>query len=202
MILFARSSGTPIVSGDRTSDRRLAGLETFSTSITASVFLALCAHISFALPFTPIPVTMQTFAVLFLGMFLGPYAGAMTMVLYLAEGAIGLPVFSPHGVGGLAQLLGPSAGYLLSYPFAAMVAGHIFSSVRKFSSIFVAVLMASFVADALILLTGCAWLMNRFGGSSSSALATGMFPFVVGEACKIILLACTMTTLRYAHSTR
>ena len=78
--------------------------------IGASIFVAACAHLSIPLPFTPVPITLQNFAVILVGMVLGPVAGFSAMVLYLAEGAMGLPVFTPHSVGGVAHLLGPNAG--------------------------------------------------------------------------------------------
>src|ERR1700749_1032548 len=83
--------------------------------IGASAFVAVCAHISLPLPFTPVPLTLQNFAVILVGMLLGPVAGFSAMALYLAEGAMGLPVFTPHSIGGIAHLLGPNAGYLFSY---------------------------------------------------------------------------------------
>src|SRR3954469_18368068 len=88
-------------------------------AIGATLFVAACAHVSVPLPFTPVPLTLQNFAVLLVGMVLGPVAGFSAMVLYLAEGATGLPVFNPGGLGGVAQLLGPTAGFLFSYPLAA-----------------------------------------------------------------------------------
>ena len=90
--------------------------------VSATVLVAICAHIAVPLGFTPVPVTMQTFAVLLLGLLFGPGPAFACLALYLMEGAVGLPVFSPHGPGGLAQLLGPTGGYLLSYPFAAALA--------------------------------------------------------------------------------
>ena len=90
--------------------------------VVSTALVAICAHISIPLGLTPVPVTMQTFAVLLLGLLFGPGAAFASLSLYLMEGALGLPVFSPHGPGGLAQLLGPTGGYLISYPFAAALA--------------------------------------------------------------------------------
>jgi len=87
--------------------------------LAGSALIAVCAHVAVPLWFTPVPVTLQPFAVLVLGMLLGPRVAFATMVAYLAEGAAGLPVFTPHGLGGVAQLLGPTGGYLLSYPVVA-----------------------------------------------------------------------------------
>src|SRR5258706_14531500 len=77
---------------------------------SASLFVALCARITVPLPFTPIPLTLQNFAVLLVGLTLGPRRGFAALALYLAEGAAGMPVFNPLGLGGIAQLLGPTGG--------------------------------------------------------------------------------------------
>src|ERR1700722_9288536 len=92
-------------------------------AVSASALVGLCAHISLPLPFTPVPLTLQNFAVILIGMVLGPTLGFSAMLLYLAEGAVGMPVFTPQGPAGIAHLLGPSAGYLFSYPLAAAAAG-------------------------------------------------------------------------------
>src|SRR5438067_8796539 len=90
--------------------------------VSFSLFLALCAQVSFHLPFTPVPITLQTLGVLLTGAALGSRRGALAMLVYLAEGAAGLPVFA-GGSGGLIHLLGFTAGYLWSYPIAAFVVG-------------------------------------------------------------------------------
>ncbi len=87
--------------------------------LAGSALIAVCAHVSIPLWFTPVPVTLQPFAVLLLGLLLSPRLAFGATAAYLAEGAAGLPVFTPHGLGGLAQLLGPTGGYLLSYPVVA-----------------------------------------------------------------------------------
>jgi biotin transporter BioY len=99
--------------------------------VLATALVAICAHIAMPVGFTPIPVTMQTFAVLLLGLLFSPGAAFACLALYLVEGAFGLPVFSPHGPGGIAQLLGPSGGYLLSYPFAAALASMLYHRGRR-----------------------------------------------------------------------
>src|SRR5580700_6330985 len=93
-------------------------------AVAATGLVAVCAHISLPLPFTPVPLTLQTFAVILVGMTLGPVAGFSAMVLYLAQGAVGLPVFTPSGgPAGVGHLLGPNGGFLFSYPLAAATAG-------------------------------------------------------------------------------
>src|SRR6202047_1265402 len=87
--------------------------------VGASLFVALCARITIPLPFTPVPLTVQNFGVLLVGMLLGSKRGFAALLLYLAEGAIGLPVFNPIGPGGLARLMGATGGFLLAYPLVA-----------------------------------------------------------------------------------
>src|SRR2546425_11213636 len=97
----------------------------------ASLFVALCARLTLPLPFTPVPLTLQNFAVLLVGMTLGSKRGFAALALYLAEGLAGLPVFNPTGPGGLAQLLGPTGGFLMVYPLVAALAGWIMERGRK-----------------------------------------------------------------------
>src|SRR5271154_4769275 len=89
----------------------------------ANILLVLCAHIVIPLPWTPVPITGQTFGVLLVGVLLGARRGAITLILYLLEGVAGLPVFQPLGLPGLARFVGPTAGYLFSYPAAAFATG-------------------------------------------------------------------------------
>src|SRR5208283_5695396 len=93
----------------------------------ASLLVALCARVTIPLmPLTPVPLTMQNFGVLLAGLLLGSRRGFAALMLYLIEGAAGLPVFNPTGPGGIAQLLGPTGGFLMVYPFVAFLAGYIF----------------------------------------------------------------------------
>src|ERR1700676_4562367 len=94
--------------------------------VGGSLFVALCARITIPLPFTPVPLTVQNFGVLLVGLLLGSRRGFAALALYLAEGAMGMPVFNPTGAGGVAQLFhGATAGFLLSYPLVAWVAGYV-----------------------------------------------------------------------------
>src|SRR6266700_2895972 len=92
--------------------------------IAASLFVALCARVTVPLPFTPVPLTLQNFGVLAVGLLLGSRRGFAALALYLVEGASGLPVFNPTGPGGTLQLLGPTGGFLMTYPFVAGLAGY------------------------------------------------------------------------------
>src|ERR1700727_1782712 len=98
-----------------------AALRAGGIVLAGTLFVAACAHVSIPLFFTPVPLTLQPFAVLVLGLLLGPRMAFATLAAYLAEGAMGLPVFAPGptGLSGLAHLFGPTGGYLMAYPVAA-----------------------------------------------------------------------------------
>jgi len=157
--------------------------------VAASAFVAVCAHISIPLPFTPVPLTLQNFAVILVGLALGPVAGFSAMVLYLAEGAMGLPVFTPHSVGGLAHLMGPNGGYLFSYPLAAACAGWTVRVMQRFTTRFRSALVASIVASLPIFLLGAGWLAHLLRLNAAQTWTLGVAPFLPGEVIKITAAA-------------
>jgi biotin transport system substrate-specific component len=153
-------------------------------AIAGTLFLAACSHGTLPLPWTLVPLNVQPFGVLLLALVFGPAMGTATAVLYLLEGAAGLPVFSPHGPGGIAQLLGPTGGYLMSYPLAAWVAGQLGS--RK---AFASALGAAVAADAVVLASGTVWLGLVLHLTVRSALAGGALPFLAGDFLKCVAAA-------------
>src|SRR5213076_1029493 len=108
----------------------LAGRRALAVLLGAAL-VAIAAQIAIPLPGTPVPMTLQPLAVLLVGALLGPSLGAGSMILYLALGAAGLPVFTPYGLPGLARLVGPTGGYLLAYPVAAFAVGKIAGDGRR-----------------------------------------------------------------------
>ncbi len=151
----------------------------------ASLFVALCARLSVPLPFTPVPLTLANFGVLVVGLLLGSKRGFAALALYLAQGAAGLPVFSPAGPGGIAQLLGPTGGYLLAYPAAAFVAGWI---AERAAPSFGKFAVAALAAEVVIFAGGLLWLMV-LTHTASRAITFGLYPFVFGEVIKIAVAA-------------
>jgi biotin transport system substrate-specific component len=183
----------------RALTRTLAGRSFLAVSATA--FVALCAHVSVPLYFTPVPVTLQTMAVILVGLTLGPALGSAALVLYLAEGAMGLPVFSPNGPGGIAQLLGPTAGYLFSYPLAAAAAGGVVRAVRLGRSQLPAAILAGLAASIFIFAMGAGWLAHLLHLNANAAWHLGVQPFLPGEILKIAAAAGAYTALRKGHRT-
>lgn len=166
-------------------------------AVAATVFVAACAHVSFPLPFTPVPLTLQTFAVILVGMALGPAVGFSALALYLLEGAAGLPVFSPQGPGGVAQLVGPTGGYLFSYPLAAAAAGWAVRSLPQLSR-FARASVAGLAATAVIFTLGAGWLAY-FGHLTAAAVwMAAIVPFLPGEAVKIASAAGIYSALQRA----
>ncbi len=151
--------------------------------LLGSLFVALCAQVAVPLPWTPVPMTMQPFGVLVVGLLLGPALGAAAMAAYLLEGVAGLPVFVP-GFGGLLPLAA-SAGYLLSYPVVAAVTGFLYG--RRGG--FLRALGAAAAGSALILVSGASWLAMMTHASAAAAFRLGVLPFAGGDALKVVLAA-------------
>ncbi|HWZ00766.1 MAG TPA: biotin transporter BioY [Edaphobacter sp.] len=165
--------------------------------ISATAFVAACAHISLPLPFTPVPLTLQNFAVILVGMALGPLAGFSAMVLYLAEGAIGLPVFTPSGgPAGVAHLLGPNGGFLFSYPLAAATAGWVVRAMQPLTTRFRSALAAATAATLPIFLLGAGWLAFYANHSISATWSLAVAPFIPGEIVKITAAAGIFSSLQ------
>lgn len=169
----------------------LLGWNTVIAVVLATGLVAICAHIALPLGL-PVPVTMQTFAVLLLGLLLAPGPAFACLALYLMEGAVGLPVFSPHGPGGIAQLLGLTGGYLLSYPFAAATASLLY---RRLRGSFLAALAASGLASILILAAGATWLGLLSHLKFSLVFAQSVAPFLPGDALKILAATACVSML-------
>src|SRR5690348_15089554 len=153
--------------------------------IGGSLLMAACAHISIPLWFTPVPITLQTFGVMFLALSLGGWRASAALVLYLLEGISGLPVFSPHGLGGMAQLLGPTGGYLMSYPLAALAAGLIRDSLSRRSRL-IAFSLGAVACSVLVFAFGALWLATLIHKPWATVFAIAVLPFIPGEVLKSI----------------
>lgn len=166
---------------------------------SGSLLVALCARLSLPVPFSPVPITGQTFAVLLIGATFGPRRAAAAMLLYLAEGAAGLPVFAPGGLPGLLRFAGPTAGFLLSYPLAAFALGWMMERLpRRLGYWFAAVT----VSMAIIYVSGVSWLMAVTQSSLSQAVAMGLLPFLPGAILKVILVTAALPASWWAAGKR
>jgi biotin transport system substrate-specific component len=163
--------------------------------VGASFFVALCARVTLPLPFTPVPLTLQNFGVLLVGLTLGSRRGFAALGLYLIEGAVGMPVFNPTGLGGVAQLLGPTGGYLLAYPFVAALAGWIMERGKK---TFARAAVAGVLAEVLLFAGGISWLAV-LTHSFAQAVRFGLYWFVFAEVIKVMSAAGIATGWHRTH---
>lgn len=180
-------SGERAVSGSAALRRGLAG-------VLGAATVALAAQVAVPLPFTPVPMTLQPLAVLVVGGLLGARLGAAALVLYLALGAVGLPVFTPVGPPGAVRLLGPTGGYLLSYPAAAAVVGWL-ATARRPAGPPVRLLLACAAGMVVIHLGGSAQLAI-LTGDVEVATRFGLVPFLTGDLLKIGLATLVILALR------
>jgi biotin transport system substrate-specific component len=162
------------------------GLRGASIVVAGSLFIAASAHVSIPLFFTPVPITLQPFAVILLGLLMSPRMAFATMVAYLAEGAAGLPVFAPGGLGGIAQLLGPTGGYLLSYPVVAPLISVLW---RNGARSFPRGLWTTATGSLVTLAMGALWLGMETHVGASAVLTHAVLPFLPGDALKVAAAA-------------
>jgi biotin transport system substrate-specific component len=153
--------------------------------VLASLFVALCARVTVPLPFTPVPLTLQNFGVLVVGLTLGARRGFAALLLYLAEGVMGMPVFNPAGLGGVAQLFGATGGFLMAYPFVAALAAWV---MERGTKTFVRAASAGLLAEIVLFVGGLSWLAI-LTGSITQAVRWGLYWFVFAEVIKILMAA-------------
>jgi biotin transport system substrate-specific component len=146
--------------------------------------LALASQLAIPLPNTSVPLTLQPFVVVLVGLLIGPLDAAAAMVIYLVAGASGLPVFAPMGPPGLARLLSPTGGYLLAYPLAAAVAGWLGAGRERFATR----LLAACAGILTLYAGGLAQLFVLTGNLATAALM-GVVPFVGADLLKAMVAA-------------
>ena len=158
--------------------------------VAASLFVALCARVTVPILGTPVPLTLQNFGVLTVGLLLGSRRGFAALALYLMEGAFGLPVFSPAILGsGMAHLTGATGGFLMAYPLVAFIAGWIYEqSLKRGSPRFIWAALSSVAAELVLFAGGLSWLAV-LTHSVSLAFKFGLYWFVFAEVIKVLMAA-------------
>lgn len=149
-----------------------------------ALFLALCAQISFDLPFTPVPITLQTFGVLLIGAAYGTWRGGLTAAVYLLMGIVGLPVYADR-THGLDVVLGATGGYLIGFVVAAAVVGWL--AQRQWDRRFSSAVAAMLTGTVIIYVLGLIWLKQDQGLDLATTLEYGLYPFVPGDLLKLYL---------------
>lgn len=152
--------------------------------VAGSLLMAVCAHVSIPLWFTPVPITLQTFGVMLLALTLGGWRASAALVLYLIEGVSGMPVFSPHGPGGMAQLLGATGGYLMVYPLAALLGGLLAERFARRNRLAGLICAAVFI-EWIVFAGGLLWLLALTHLSPRAAAGAALLPFIPGEVIKL-----------------
>ena len=157
-------------------------------ALGGSLFVAGLAQLSYKLPFTPVPITGQTLGVLLVGAAFGPGLGAVTIGLYLLEGAVGLPFYAggAHGVSVLGAA-SASGGYLWGFVLASAIVGWL--SRRGWDRSMRSSISAMFIGEVVLYVVGVAWLMHALGVPLEKGLEFGLYPFVIGDAIKLLIAA-------------
>jgi len=177
-------TGRATLPAPRTGSRLSRLASTAGPVALGALLVAVAAQVVVPLPFTPVPMTLQPLAVLVVGGLLGAAAGVSALILYIALGALGLPVFAAGGSGVL-HLIGPTGGYLLAFPVAAGVTG---AMVRPAASSVLRVLLACVIGMVIIHVGGVAQLA-LLGGNPGAAFRMGFVPFLTGDLLKVGLAA-------------
>jgi len=168
----------------RPSEKRFAGFYDVTLIIGGSLLIGLCAHTKVLLPFSPVPVTGQTFAVLIIGALLGARRGCLAVLAYIIEGVAGLPVFA-IGIGP-AALLGPTGGYLFGFIPAVYITGRL--AEMGWDRRIRTTILAMIFGNLAIYTFGLFWLCC-LTGFNTMILTLGLYPFIVGDLVKIIIAA-------------
>jgi len=151
-------------------------------AFSGSILLALLARLSIPVPFSPVPITGQTFGILFLGATLGSRIGVLSVVMYIAEGMLGVPVFAGGSIGFL-YLLGPTGGYIFGFIPAVYLVGYL-TEKGWMNNVF-STSVAMIFGTSIIFIFGINWLAVTAG--FGTAVSIGLFPFLSGAAVKIVL---------------
>jgi biotin transport system substrate-specific component len=164
-------------------------------AIAFAAALAVASQFAIPIPGTPVPITLQPLVVVLAGLVVGPAAAAASMVMYLAAGAAGLPVFAPVGAPGVARLLGPTGGYLLAYPAAAVVAGTLGWRAPGQGAVGFTRRVVAAAAGIFVLYVGGVAQLAVLTGSLARAVELGVPPFVAFDALKAVVAAALAGTL-------
>jgi biotin transport system substrate-specific component len=177
---------TAIQTLSTSQERVLEGARQVALVVGGSLLVALCARITIPIPGTPVPLTVQNFGVLLVGLLLGSRRGFAALALYLAEGAMGMPVFSPGGAGGIAQLFqGATSGFLLAYPLVAWVTGYVMEHGPKS---FARAAMSGLLGEIVLFIGGLSWLAV-LTHSVAQAFRLGLYLFLFAEVIKVLMAA-------------
>lgn len=179
----------PDVIAYRLAPANLGIVGSFVLIAVGVALIAVAAQVRIPLPFTPVPLSGQTFAVLLVGTAYGSRLGLATTAVYVLLGAVGLPIFT-NGGSGVEHLTGATGGYLVGFAVAAFVAGTF--AERRYDRHLVPALVGMTIASFVIYLFGAGWLVLSLGLDVPTAVSQGILPFVLGDALKAVLAAAAL----------
>lgn len=181
------------VKADTLMGAALAPLDSTRSAGLAVVFsLFIAASAQFAIHIGPIPITGQSFAVLLTGALLGSRLGAAAVIVYLIEGAVGLPFFAPGGAPGILRFFGPTGGYLVAFPAAAFITGAF--AEHGWDKRYPTAVAAMAIGSAVIFLGGWAWYAVVTNTPPIAAFQLAVLPYLLGDVIKIALGAAVLPT--------
>ncbi|MBB6024107.1 biotin transport system substrate-specific component [Paenibacillus sp. JGP012] len=168
-------------------------------SALMAAILVIFGYISIPLGFSPVPITLQTLAVMLAGGLLGPLYGFLSIALVVVLTGLGFPLL--HGTGGLGVLLGPTGGYVVIWPFSALLIGLLLSKVqvRGFKGYFLAFIIIEIFGSLLNYVTGVPWLAYRFSMSLSDAMIQGFYPYIIGDLIKAVFATIIIAPIRIVY---
>jgi biotin transport system substrate-specific component len=168
-------------------------------SALMAAILVLFGYISIPIGFSPVPITLQTLAVMLAGGLLGPLYGFLSIALVVVLTALGFPLL--HGTGGLAVLLGPTGGYVIMWPFAALLMGLLLSKVkiRGVKGYVLAFIVLEIFGSLLVYVTGVPWLAYQYSMTLSNAMIQGFYPYIIGDLIKAVFAAIIIAPVRAVY---
>ncbi|MDN8589276.1 biotin transporter BioY [Paenibacillus sp. 11B] len=165
-------------------------------SALMAAILVIFGYISIPIGFSPVPITLQTLAVMLAGGLLGPLYGFLSIAMVVILTAIGFPLL--HGAGGLAVLLGPTGGYVMMWPFSALIIGLLLSKIKLngFVGYFLAFIVFEVFGSMLIYVSGVPWLAYAYKMSLPEAMIQGFYPYIIGDLIKALFAAIIIAPVR------
>ncbi|KQY94820.1 biotin biosynthesis protein BioY [Paenibacillus sp. Root52] len=165
-------------------------------SALMAAILVLFGYISIPIGFSPVPITLQTLAVMLAGGLLGPRYGFLSIALVVVLTAIGFPLL--HGTGGMAVILGPTGGYVWMWPFSAMLIGLFLARIKLngFVSYFLAFIVLELFGSLLIYASGVPWLAYQYKMSFTEAMIQGFYPYIIGDLIKALFAVIIIAPVR------
>ncbi|MCM3172455.1 MULTISPECIES: biotin transporter BioY [unclassified Paenibacillus] len=165
-------------------------------SALMAAILVLFGYISIPIGFSPVPITLQTLAVMLAGGLLGPRYGFLSIALVVVLTAIGFPLL--HGTGGMAVILGPTGGYVWMWPFSAMLIGLFLARIKLngFVGYFLAFLVLELFGSLLIYASGVPWLAYQYKMSFTEAMIQGFYPYIIGDLIKALFAVIIIAPVR------